>query len=232
MLANRRILVLTALVAALSSALTAQAAPGGNRLIRPDKVEMKPGGKVVVSYSLPCKESESATVVMTSDDSGDREVAVGVVAALDDRSCTPGIAMKSFRLTVDAKKQWGYDCRDGECSFHPMNVESEEDRKLEAYVRSRLSKGPAGEPSVQSLIDAEAKAHMELRPETLRCMGYRSWERNGKVVGSCHIEAVGKEGYSHDVVGLRANFAILVGDDTEHPGGHRWLRVEQISYSL
>ncbi len=209
-------------IVALAFSVSAHALPGGNRLVSPDSVKLLDAAKLEIRYTLPCQTDDSSSVVMASDDTGDREVAVGVVASLDERNCKSG-PLKSFKRTVNPKDS-GYDCAGGECSFRPMPVEGQDDRKLEAYVRTRLNRAVGGQPTVQSLINQEAGSTVPLQPESLRCMGYPSWEGSGKAVGSCHLDAVG--------AGAKRRYAVLVSDDTEHPGEHRGLKVVLVSYSL
>jgi hypothetical protein len=172
-------ILMTALFAALGVLLhpsSALAIPHGNILVTPDRVS-KAQGRIRVEYTIPCTMNDASRVVMSNDDTGDQVVAVGVVVSLEDRNCHPGPARR-FTETVDPKAH-GYSIGD---EFEPMPSGGDKDRDLERYVRTRLA-------AAQDLISADARAPMRVKAETLRCMGYSSWEGNGKAVGACLVEA-------------------------------------------
>lgn len=203
---------------ALFVSSTASALPGDNRLVQPDSVRLNEKGQVEVEYSVACESADVANLVTNYDDTGDRVVGVGVVVSTDERNCKPG-KLRRIRETLDPKSLGLNPGKDGS-TFKPMPVANAYDAKLEQYLRTRLAE-------VAKLVAKDAGAEMRLRPETLRCLGYPSWEGNAKAVGTCLLEASDKDSKDPKV-----KYAIIVSDDTEHPNEHRLLRVLLISYLL
>ncbi|MCC7442583.1 MAG: hypothetical protein IT285_13180 [Bdellovibrionales bacterium] len=109
-----------ALIAAALASGAAQAVPAGHVLVSPDRVQMRPNGRLAVTFKAPCARLDWQSAVMTSDDTGDREVAVGIVVPTDERSCEPGpMQVHTMELRPEA---FGYAAEDGEAAFGPMSV--------------------------------------------------------------------------------------------------------------
>ena len=98
---------------------SAFAIPHENTLVTVDRVELKPNGKLLVSYTLPCRYDDSSQIIMNSDDTGDLAVAVGVIYSAEKRNCGPGPA-KQFTREIDPSR-FGYTAGP-DVTFEPMPV--------------------------------------------------------------------------------------------------------------
>jgi len=110
----KKLLFVLALVPCVSFAATKL-----NKLIKPDSVEVK-GELLEVKFTLPCESDDTYAFVMNSDDTGDREVSVGVVSSRHYRNCRAA-APTQFIREVDPK-YFGYEI-DDVTEFVSMDVE-------------------------------------------------------------------------------------------------------------
>lgn len=200
--------------------------PGDNRLISPDKVTRLKSGLVKVTYTLPCSLNDWTRIVMSSDDSGDRVAAVGVVYSAEKRNCKSSGGTHVF-TEIANPKAFGYPSK--EVEFKPMEVDTYS-KDLTQYVSARLKMDKPGKPSVQKLITEKVGSLMSVEEGSLQCLGYPSWEEeNEKAVGVCLVDAVDTgSGGDH----LKVRYSVSIGDDTEHPGESRSLSVHQVSYLI
>jgi len=94
------------------------ARPTGFYLVSPTKLVCS-GDTLTISFVLPCSNryaDDWGDVVFAADDSGDREVAVGIVAATSE--CKTSSKLKDFSRNVDLKSKGFNACN--EQSFHRM----------------------------------------------------------------------------------------------------------------
>jgi hypothetical protein len=115
----KRFLELTIIFAAIFMlARVAMAVPMNNKLISPDSVTVS-GKKVLVKYTLPCEYNESVAYPIVTDDSGDREIGVGVVYSMTTRNKCTESKKKQFSETLDFRRQ-GFNVETD--YFVPMSV--------------------------------------------------------------------------------------------------------------
>ena len=112
-----KLLNLTLAALFLLASSHAFAEPKKNKLIRPDKVELKTNGLLDVTFTLPCEYADSVSIVLSNDDTGDRVVAVGVVYSAHYRNCRAA-APQQFTQEVGVEA-YGTDG----VTFVPMDIE-------------------------------------------------------------------------------------------------------------
>ncbi len=206
--------------------LVAVAVPSDLKLVSPTSVVVVSKTALRVTYKLPCKNNDVTQAVLLNDDSGDNVVAVGVVYSAEERNCGQS-TLKTFseRVNVTAR---GYSTE--ETTFEPVKISESYNEKLAQYVGSRLSgAGTLDRPSVEFLVNKDQNRDgdnkITLEKSSLSCLGNPSWEGNAKAVGVCLVEGNGTGA-------VKYKYAVIVSDDTEHPGEIRQLKVSLVSYEL
>ena len=97
------------------------AVPISNVLIGVDSVKIVGKDKIKVTYTIPCVVDDWSNIVMSSDDTGDMTVAVGLVYSETDRNgCESGIKNTFFKIIET--KTYGYSTADEVVVFESMEV--------------------------------------------------------------------------------------------------------------
>jgi hypothetical protein len=108
--------MITFIVALMTTA--AWAVPANNVLIQPQSVKLLDNGTIAVTFRSPCTHSIDWTgFVLTNDDSGDCEVAVGVVVPMSH--CR--LVGETLQTEIVNPARYGYE-RHVDTSYVPMQV--------------------------------------------------------------------------------------------------------------
>jgi hypothetical protein len=99
------------------------AVPKENVLVSPTQVTLGTHGMLHVDVVLPCASADTASLVLTSDDTGDRKVAVGVVYSASARECKAQ-APKDFALGFNIENSGYYVDPSDPLDFEPMDIKA------------------------------------------------------------------------------------------------------------
>lgn len=105
------------------SSVSAFAAPTDFVLLSPKKITLKEDQTLELEIVLPCKNKEVldfSQIVMSSDDSGDLAIVVGVVVSMNN--CESSKYLKTFKLNANPKS-YGYTV-DQDVTFEPMSIKT------------------------------------------------------------------------------------------------------------